>query len=52
MTPQKEQIIEVHPEPEKICHNLSGLLTVVDQQLEDAQFLIHEDRLPVTRVER
>ncbi|MBO5520831.1 MAG: hypothetical protein J5973_04060 [Eubacterium sp.] len=38
VTPQKEQIIEVHPEPEKICHNLSGLLTVVDQQLEDAQF--------------
>lgn len=40
--PEKEQILEVHPEPEKICHNLTGLLTVVDQQLEDAQF--EEDR--------
>ena len=36
--PEKEQIIEVHPEPEKICHKLTGLLTVVDQQLEDVQY--------------
>lgn len=45
--PKKEQILEVHPEPEKICHNLSGLLTVVDQQLEDAQYEeIHAKELP------
>ena len=37
-TPQKEQILEVHPAPEKICHSLTGLLTVVDQQLEDIQY--------------
>ena len=36
--PQKEQILEVHPAPDKICHSLSGLLTVVDQQLEDVQY--------------
>ena len=36
--PQKEQILEVRPDPDKIYHSLSGLLTVVDQQLEDAQY--------------
>ena len=36
--PEKEQILEVHPDPEKIYHGLSGLLTVVDQHLEDVHF--------------
>ena len=38
IAPRKEQILEVHPAPEKICHSLTGLLTVVDQQLEDVQY--------------
>lgn len=36
--PEKEQILEVHPDPDKIYHGLSGLLTVVDQHLEDVHF--------------
>ena len=42
--PQKEQILEVRPDPEKIYHSLSGLLTVVDQQLEDAQYEVLQDK--------
>ncbi len=45
--PEKEQILEVRPDPDKIYYNLSGLLTVVDQQLEDTQYEeLREKELP------
>ena len=41
VVPKTEQILEVRPDPDKIYHNLLGLLTVEDQYLEDVGF---EDR--------
>ena len=35
--PRVEQIIEVHPDPDKIYRNLTGYLTAVDRCLEDVQ---------------
>ena len=45
--PRKEQILEIHPDPDKIYRNLTCLLTTVDQQLEDVRIEeLRETELP------